>query len=144
MPWDCTVVRAEVTNARRPEAYYLHPNWVEFKVAEVQRLPAYDRRNPTKYGDFMYHGRDWTPGQKYYDAAWWNTRKWTEVSNKIPRFHPSGLDNGYNVKYHIKMQAGTQDHLGAFDGEKGQNKAARPVARVGRQAANGGRVRNRT
>ncbi|HEX8349097.1 MAG TPA: hypothetical protein VF598_03980, partial [Hymenobacter sp.] len=35
----------------------------------------------------------------------WGTEKWTKLSNKIPDFHISGLDNGYNIKYHIQIPA---------------------------------------
>lgn len=121
MPFDCTDVRAEECLTRRPENYYLHPSWKTFKAEEVKRLPAYDRKNPTRFGNFIYHGRDWTPGQKYYDApAWWGTRKWTEVSNKVPKFHSAGLDNGYNLKYHIKIP---KDYFLQFGDLKAQQRA---------------------
>jgi hypothetical protein len=120
-PFDCTMVRAEETLKRKPENYYLHPDWSNFRPADVQKRPAYDRKDPTKYGDFLYHGRDWTPGQKYYDVpAYWGTRKWTEVSNKIPKFHISGLDNGYNIKYHIRIP---KDYFLQFGDAKAQKVA---------------------
>ncbi|WP_375418119.1 hypothetical protein [uncultured Hymenobacter sp.] len=125
VPFDAPTVRAAVTTARRPEKYHLHPDWANFKASEVKTLPAYDRRNPARYGDFIYHGRDWTPGQKYYDStAWWGTRKWTEVSNKIPKYHSSGLDNGYNVKYHIKIP---KDYFLQFGDAKAQAKAEKEL-----------------
>lgn len=121
VPFDCTMVRAQETLQRRPENYYLHPDWANFKAADVVTRPAFDRRNPTKYGDFMYHGRDWTPGQKYYDMpAYWGTRIWTGVSNEIPKFHASGLKNGYNLKYHIKIP---RDYFLQFGDRKAQEAA---------------------
>jgi hypothetical protein len=121
VPFDCTMVRAQETLQRKPERYYLHPDWANFKAADVVTRPAYDRKNPTKYGDFLYHGRDWTPGQKYYDSpAYWGTRKWTEVSNKIPTFHSKGLDNGYNLTYHIKIP---RDYFLQFGDKKAQEAA---------------------
>jgi hypothetical protein len=111
--FDCTIARALVTTKPKPDRYAFHHDWRNFKAAEAKILPAYDPLNPSKYGEFVLHGRDWTPGQKYYDIPpYWGTRKWTEVSNKIPRFHSSGLDNGYNVKYHIKIPAGYFDQFG--------------------------------
>ena len=111
--FDATVVRALVTTKPRPDRYALHHDWRNFKADEAQVLPAYDPLNPSKYGQCLLHGRDWTPGQKYYDVPpYWGTRKWTEVSNKIPRFHSSGLDNGYNLKYHIRIPQGYFDQFG--------------------------------
>lgn len=111
--FDATVARALVTTKPRPEKYVLHHDWKLFKGDEAKILPAYDRLNPSRYGECMLHGRDWTPGQKYYDVPpYWGTKKWTDVSNKIPRFHSSGLDNGYNLKYHIKIPLGYFDQFG--------------------------------
>jgi hypothetical protein len=117
--FDCTTVRALVTSKPRPEKYALHHDWRNFRADEAKILPAYDPLNPAKFGDCLLHGRDWTPGQKYYDIPpFWGGRKWTEVSNKIPRFHSSGLDNGYNVKYHIKIPMGYFDQFGEADARK--------------------------
>ena len=104
--WDATEVRAEIimNNQRRIEHYYLHPTWRNVKADDVSTVKAFDRRDPFRHHEFIYHGRDWTPGQPYYDvAAWWGTAEWTEVSNLIPIFHKNGLKNGYNIKYHIKI-----------------------------------------
>ncbi|MDO7851555.1 hypothetical protein [Hymenobacter convexus] len=117
--FDATVVRALVTTKARPDRYALHHDWRNFRADEAQVLPAYDPLSPSKYGECLLHGRDWTPGQKYYDMPpYWGTRKWTEVSNKIPRFHSAGLDNGYNLKYHIKIPQGYFDQFGDAEKQK--------------------------
>ena len=117
--FDCTTVRALVTTKPKPDRYAFHHDFRNFRADEAKILPAYDPLNPSKFGEFVVQGRDWTPGQKYYDIPpYWGTRKWTEVSNKIPRFHSSGLDNGYNVKYHIKIPAGYFDQFGEADARK--------------------------
>ncbi len=111
--FDGTITRALVTTKFRPDRYALHHDWRNFRADEATILPAYDPANPTKFGECLIHGRDWTPGQKYYDVpAFWGTKEWTKVSNKIPRFHSSGLDNGYNLKYHIKIPQGYFDQYG--------------------------------
>jgi hypothetical protein len=111
--FDCTVARALVTTKPRPEKYAFHHDWRNFRADECKILPAFDPKDPSKFGECVVHGRDWTPGQKYYDIPpMWGGRKWTEVSNKIPKFHSSGLDNGYNVKYHIKIPSGYFDQFG--------------------------------
>jgi hypothetical protein len=117
--FDCTVVRALVTTKPKPDRYALHHDWRNFKAAEAKILPAFDPKNPAKFGECLVHGRDWTPGQKYYDLPpYWGTRQWTKVSNKIAIFHDSGLDNGYNVKYHIKIPMGYFDQFGEADKRK--------------------------
>lgn len=118
---DATITRALVTLRDRPDRYALHPDWRNAKAADVKVLPAYDKTNPTRFGDFIYHGRDWTAGQKYYDLApWWGTRKWTELSNKIPDFHINGLENGYNIKYHIEIP---EDYFDQFPTEEDKEEA---------------------
>jgi len=117
--FDATVVRALVTTKPRPERYALHHNWANFRADEAKILPAYDPKNPTKYGECLVHGRDWTPGQKYYDLPpYWGSRQWTKVSNKIAKFHESGLDNGYNLKYHIRIPMGYFDQFNTPEAKK--------------------------
>lgn len=124
-PFDCTDVRAVATVKRRIEQYVLHPNWREFKLPEARILPAYDPTDSSKYGDFIYHGRDRTPGQKYYDCPpWWGTKGWTEVSNMIPVFHKSGLKNGYNIKYHIRIP---RDYFAQFGDAEAQRSAEKAL-----------------
>jgi hypothetical protein len=111
--FDCTITRALATTKPKPDRYAFHHDFRNFRADEAKILPAFDPLNPGKYGEFVLHGRDWTPGQKYYDIPpYWGTRRWTSVSNKIPIFHDSGLDNGYNVKYHIKIPMGYFDQFG--------------------------------
>ncbi|MCC2546410.1 hypothetical protein LJY25_08135 [Hymenobacter sp. BT175] len=119
--FDATDVRCCVTKKSDVENYAIHPDWANVKAAEAKIVRAYDPRNPTKYGDFLYQGRDWTTGQKYYDIPpYWGTEKWTIVSNKVPQFHISGLDNGYNIKYHIKIP---KDYFLQFGDESAQKRA---------------------
>ena len=112
--WDCTETRAELilNRERRIENYYLHPTWRNFKPEEVSKVAAFDRRDIYRHPEFIFHGRDWLPGQPYYDVPpWWGTKEWTEVSNLIPKFHKNGLKNGYNIKYHIKIPLNYFDHF---------------------------------
>jgi hypothetical protein len=118
---DFNMVRAEKMDRGRIRNYFIHPNWAKVKTSEIQTFPAFDRMNPTKYGNFVYHLRDQKPGQPYYDyPSWWGTRAWTGVSNLIPLFHTSGLKNGYNIKYHIKIPI---DYFDQFGNEDEQQKA---------------------
>jgi len=121
--FDCTDVRASVISPTvgRIEDYVLHPDWKNFKEPEATVIPSWDRTQPTRFFQFCYHGRDPVPGQPYYSLpTWYGTRKWTEVSNEIPKFHKSGLANGYNLKYHIEIPA---DYFLQFGDDKAQQKA---------------------
>lgn len=52
----------------------------------------------------IMHSKIALPGQPYYSyPTWWSSADWIELANLIPRFHTSGIKNGYNIKYLIKM-----------------------------------------
>jgi hypothetical protein len=115
---DCTDIRAvKIPEGKRKiEKYIYHPDWSKYKKGEGTVLPAYDKSDPTKYSFFLFQGRDQTPGQTYYDwASWWGTKTWAEVSNLIPRFHKSGLNNSYNLKWQIRIP---QSYFNSFGPDK--------------------------
>ena len=87
-------------------AYKLNPNFGNklYKKEETKTLPAFDFSNPIKYAVSIIDLRQDMPGQIFHPwAEWWGTKNWTGVSNKVPKFHNSGLDNGYNLKYHFSI-----------------------------------------
>lgn len=86
-------------------------------------LPAFDAENPTKFMVSILDVKSWQPGQMYNSfAAWWGTEDWTRVANKIPEFHEKGLDNGYNIKYHIAIHGNYFDVSDFSEDEKEQLK----------------------
>lgn len=90
------------------ENYFLSSNWKKPKLdpetGNIKILPAYDESNPTKFSKCIYQGKEGIPGNPYYDPPrWYGTRNWTRVANKLPIFHENGIDNGYNIKYHIQI-----------------------------------------
>lgn len=90
----------------RVTRYALNPNFgtKRWKQAENVEVPAFDYENPTAYPVCIIDVRDIYPGQTYHSIGeWWGTKDATTVANKIPKFHNSGLDNGYNIKYHITI-----------------------------------------
>ena len=106
--FDATEARCEIVNPKngRIENYHINPNWENYRVQDTVIVPTYDKLNPSKSRESILHGRDWTPGQTYYDhPSWWGTKTWTEVANKVAIFHDKGLSNGYTIKYHIKVPA---------------------------------------
>ncbi|OIN61170.1 hypothetical protein [Arsenicibacter rosenii] len=105
---DCfeTRYRALQPNERRPTAFLLNAGYGtrHFRVDDSVTVPVYDPARPLAFPSSIYHAKHRLPGQPFYSfAAWWGTRSWTEVANKIPAYHMSGLTNGYNIKYLIKI-----------------------------------------
>ena len=75
-----------------------------FRKSENVYLPAFDEENPKKFAVSILDVKDYWTGMVYNTfAEWWGTKGWTEVANDIPKFHKSGLKNGYNIKYHLSI-----------------------------------------
>ena len=81
-----------------------------------QVVPAFNRQDPTRNIVSMFHSREHISGNPFYAfPSWWCSRDWIEVANLIPLFHKSGLKNGYNIKYLIKMPKDYFDKEGGRD-----------------------------
>ncbi|MDQ1088995.1 hypothetical protein [Siphonobacter sp. SORGH_AS_1065] len=114
-------IRGLKPGEKKVSAYLVNPNFgtKNYKPADTEPIPAFDPKDPAKYGVCILHLKDRLPGQDYYAFAdWWSTEEWSKVANKIPKFHDSGLDNGYNVKYHISIPDNYFDKEGLSDEEK--------------------------
>ncbi|MBN8820771.1 MULTISPECIES: hypothetical protein [unclassified Spirosoma] len=89
-------------------------SWGQRERSET--IAAFDRVNPTKNVVSIYHSREHISGNPFYAfPSWWCSRDWIEVANLIPLFHKSGLQNGYNIKYVIKMPKDYFDKEGGKD-----------------------------
>lgn len=96
-----------------------------YKKDNSVEYPAFDPADPTGYPVSIIHLRDKMPGQFYYQLGdWWGTEAWAEVANKIPKFHSSGLENGYNIKYHITIP----DNQFAREGQSEEDQEALKIA----------------
>lgn len=90
----------------RVSSYELNGNFgtKNYKKSESIFLPAFDPENPTAFAVSILDIKESFPGQIYHSfSEWWGTEDWTRVANKIPLFHDNGLENGYNLKYHISF-----------------------------------------
>lgn len=90
----------------RITSYSLNCNFgtKRWRESDNIELPAYDPKNPRRFPICIIDIKDEYPGQPYHSIGeWWGTEDWTRVTNKIPIFHDSGLENGYNIKYHISV-----------------------------------------
>lgn len=72
------------------------------EVKNLQRIPAYRRKQPMAKA--MFHGADkLLGGPYYYDPHYAGSDLWIRVANAIPQFHLSNLENGFNIRYLIKV-----------------------------------------
>ena len=105
---DCFEIRYRALQEKenRPSAVFNNGNFGtrNYRKQDSLVLPVYDPLDPQKFPVSVYHAKHRLPGQPFYSfAPWWGTKSWTEVANKIPPYHLSGLTNGYNIKYLIKI-----------------------------------------
>ncbi|MDQ1085658.1 hypothetical protein [Siphonobacter sp. SORGH_AS_1065] len=91
------------------DEYHINPYFGEgtfYDKTETRKFKAFDHRVPALEQPTvtMLHSRIVKPGNPFYSCpSWWATEDWIELANLIPLFHKSGLKNGYNIKYLIKM-----------------------------------------
>jgi hypothetical protein len=99
-------VRTPTETEKEIKQFIINPNFgtKRYRAKDNVIYPKFDPKNPTQYPVSIIHLRDKLPGQEFYQMGdWWGTYEWTKVANKIPKFHDAGLDNGYNIKYHISI-----------------------------------------
>lgn len=89
---------------------------MHFDHLETVAIPKFDPdRLPIDMVQ-IYHGKEDIPGNPFYSfPSWWAAADWIELANLIPRFHISGIKNGYNIKYLIKV---SRDYFGNKKGGK--------------------------
>jgi len=102
----CKYIRAQKQNAQGLIGnYFYHGSWGKVTTDIPQRIPTYNRfltdRVQTKSifhtGDKLFHDG------YYFYPTYWGGKQWIKTSNNIPIFHQHNLENGYNIRYHIKM-----------------------------------------
>jgi hypothetical protein len=107
--YDWTTVRAELPNEKTGQIdnYLIFgERVVNGEKVKVVQVPRYYDGIENDFPEFIYHGRDDVSGQTCYGVPeWYGALETIEVLNRIPKFHASGIDNGYNVKYHVKVPA---------------------------------------
>ena len=115
--WKMSVSDAFFTRIVQPAAgksvteYVYNPafgaNFGQIGQGQAAYFSAYDPEIGTenkKGAVRMFHSKDDRPGNPYYSyPSWWCASPWIELANLIPIFHQNGIQNGYNIKYVIKM-----------------------------------------
>lgn len=109
-PQICRHVRAEKQdqNGRIP-SFFLYGHWGKItneqkllEIKELERIPNYDKEGMQP--KFMLHCADKMLGGPYYYTPHWDgSQTWIKVANCIPEFHLGNLENGFNIRYLIKV-----------------------------------------
>lgn len=77
---------------------------VNGEVKKFELVPRYYSGIEGKEAQFIFHAKLPIPGQGYYGVpAFYGAIKTIKLLNQIPDFHLSGIENGYNIKYHVKV-----------------------------------------
>ena len=93
-----------------------------FRPKDSERIAGFNFVDPTANVVSVFHSREPISGNPFYAyPSWWGAQEWIELANLIPIFHKSGITNGYNIKYLIKIP---KDY---FDTEGGKSV---PVEKV--------------
>lgn len=102
------------------EEYHINPYFGDYSIFSHKDTSFVKKFNKKTFGlDLVqiHHAKIRIPGNPYYSyPTWWAAADWIELANLIPRFHISGIKNGYNIKYLIKIP---KDY---FDSTPGQPK----------------------
>lgn len=138
---DAMTVRSGWKNRKtgKVEHFFVCPNWkkpeydpkargAERQKQNVRLVPAFDPETPTKYERGILHGRGYMPGYPYYPVPfWYPTEEWIQLASKIPRWHSKGIDNGYNIRVHVKIP---KSWLDQFPAEQRETKKAEVRAQM--------------
>lgn len=90
------------------------------KDNNVVAIQAFNRKNlyPAS-GKGLFHGKGYSAGYPFYPKPMWHgLLDWMKLSNRIPQWHLNGIDNGYHIKYHIKIPLAYFDKFSTADREK--------------------------
>ena len=75
-----------------------------FRPKESELIARFNAVEPTANVTSIFQSREHMSGNPYYAyPSWWGAQDWIELANLIPIFHRSGITNGYNIKYLIRI-----------------------------------------
>lgn len=106
------VVRAQRQDSQgRIRAWWLYGAWSAVsdvqklsEVKKLERIPAWQPKALDKEMKALWHGADkLLGGPYYYKPRWAGSENWLRVANAIPIFHNGNLENGFNIRYVIRV-----------------------------------------
>jgi hypothetical protein len=85
-------------------AFHLSHNFPNPQEGEVAPVPAFDKRDPFRYGYSIYQHKRVSNDRDYFPIPKWHSiMSWLSVAKRIPDWIRSNIDNSMNVKWHIKV-----------------------------------------
>ena len=101
---DCKYVRAaEKMNGKIP-SYYVCADWNKKIDTKNPVVPISNYDKDKKQPKFILHvGDSMFHDGYYYHPAYWGGEEWISLANMIPVFHKANIQNGYSVRFHIKI-----------------------------------------
>ncbi|MGM9508613.1 hypothetical protein ACS5NO_12830 [Larkinella sp. GY13] len=104
---DCYSMRIDQASSKKERRFFFNPYFGEyayFRPRESEPLPGFNFADPLRHVVSVLHSREHLSGNPHYAfPSWWGASEWIELANLIPVFHRSGITNGYNIKYLVKM-----------------------------------------
>ncbi|GAB3753944.1 hypothetical protein [Spirosoma pomorum] len=104
---DCYSSRIDQASTKFDRKYLYNPYFGDFsyyRPKDSEPIAGFNFANPTANIVSVLHSREHMSGQAHYAfPSWWGAADWIELANLIPLFHKSGITNGYNIKYLVKV-----------------------------------------
>jgi hypothetical protein len=105
---DASTVRAGIMNEEGfSEKFIVCSDWKKPDFTEngnTLLFEGYIPDSPIKGKSCIVHIKDYAAGYAYYPPpSWAGLKDWLELDNLIPLWHISGLKNGYNIRYVIRV-----------------------------------------
>jgi hypothetical protein len=123
----CRSGKKDIQTGVVPNFFLCDEQWSKARFNEkepskgnVERLEAFNNKMLIpKMGKALFHGKGYSAGFPYYPKpAWHGLLEWMRLSNKIPAWHLNGIENGYHIKYHIKIPLSYFDKFPVGEREK--------------------------
>ena len=120
---DMMTVRAANPYKRIPVYKYLLNDWINDYVSRATEIMRFNREKPFAYPNSLYHVFRYFPGSFYYGMPdYIGSENWMRLANKIPIFHDKGMDNTYQIRWHIQIP---EAYFDTYDDPKKEEKRLR-------------------
>ncbi|UHG90099.1 hypothetical protein [Spirosoma oryzicola] len=104
---DCYSSRIDQKSTKFNKQYLFNPYFGDlsyYRPKDSEPLPGFNFANPEANIVSVFHSREHMSGNPHYAyPSWWGAADWIELANLIPIFHKSGITNGYNIKYLVRV-----------------------------------------
>ena len=106
---DCRLAKRDKFDTKT--SHVVVADWKEHKRSgsgsiDLVGIDQLDNKNPQplRYPKSALHIQKYISGMPFYTyPEWHGTVEWAEIANIIPKFHKQGLQNGYMLRYHVKI-----------------------------------------